>query len=168
MRWRKPLLEHGKSGQVGVATFFNFNDDFLQLVAHVNDRRSVEPPSWPIFCELHCRFLLVGLRSFGIFIANQASRRTHQATTETADLFREAHEILAGVNVLEPNISRTGATRVYARLQAFQNERRDQKWTKVRVIQNKKFVLISGRRPRPLSAAWRFTYRWVRRRRSLL
>ncbi len=84
------------------------------------------------------------LRSFGIFIANQASRRTHQATTETADLFREAQEILAGVNVLEPNISRTGATRVYARLQAFQNEHRDQKWTIVRVIQNQSLFLVEG------------------------
>jgi hypothetical protein len=43
MRWPKPLLEHGKSGQVSVATFLNFDDDFLQLVAHVNVRRSVEP-----------------------------------------------------------------------------------------------------------------------------
>jgi hypothetical protein len=59
MRWPKPLLEYGKSDQVGVATFFNFNDDFLQLVAHVNGRRSVERPTWPILRELHCRFLLV-------------------------------------------------------------------------------------------------------------
>ena len=66
------------------------------------------------------------LQSFGIFIATQASRRTHQATTEAAELFREAHEILANVNVFEPNIPRSDATRVYARLQAFQNEHRDQ------------------------------------------
>ena len=66
------------------------------------------------------------LRSFGIFIANRASQRTHQATAEAAELFREALEILAGVNVFEPNISRTSATRIYARLQAFQNEHLDQ------------------------------------------
>ena len=40
------------------------------------------------------------LRSFGIFIANQASQRAHRATTEAAELFREAHEILAGVNIV--------------------------------------------------------------------
>jgi hypothetical protein len=84
------------------------------------------------------------LRSFGIFIANQALQRTHQATTEAAELFREAHEILAGVNVFEPNIPRTGATRVYARLQAFQNEYRDQKWTTVRVIHNQSLFLVEG------------------------
>lgn len=84
------------------------------------------------------------LRSFGIFIANQASQRTHRATTEAAELFREAHEILAGVNVFEPDISRTSATRVYARLQAFQNEHRDQKWTTVRVIHNQNLFLVEG------------------------
>jgi hypothetical protein len=51
------------------------------------------------------------LRSFGIFIANRASRRTHQATNETADLFREAHEILAGVNVLLKRSDRTPSRR---------------------------------------------------------
>jgi hypothetical protein len=84
------------------------------------------------------------LRSFGIFIANQASRRTHQATAEAVGLFREAHEILAGVNVFEPNISRTHATRVYARLQAFQNEHQNQKWTTVRVIQNQSLFFVEG------------------------
>jgi hypothetical protein len=84
------------------------------------------------------------LRSFGIFIANQASQRIHQATIEAAELFREAHEVLAGVNVFEPNIPRAGATRVYARLQAFQNEHRNQKWATVRVIQNQSLFLVEG------------------------
>jgi hypothetical protein len=84
------------------------------------------------------------LRSFRIFIANRASQQTQQATIEAAELSREAHVILAGVNVFEPNIPRTGATRIYARLQAFQNERRDQKWTTVRVIQNQSLFLVEG------------------------
>jgi hypothetical protein len=84
------------------------------------------------------------LRSFGIFIANQASQRTHEATTEAVELFREAHEILAGVNIFEPNIPRAGAARVYARLQAFQNEHRNQKWTTVRMIQNQSLFLVEG------------------------
>jgi len=83
-------------------------------------------------------------RSFGIFIANQASQRIHQATIEAAELFRQAHEVLAGVNVFEPNIPRAGATRVYARLQAFQNEHRNQKWTTVRMIQNQSLFLVEG------------------------
>jgi len=54
-------------------------------------------------------------RSFGIFIANQASQRIHQATIEAAELFREAHEVLAGVNVFEPishGLVRQGSTLV--------------------------------------------------------
>ena len=39
---------------------------------------------------------------------------------------------------------RTGAARVYARLQAFQNEHRHQKWTTVRVIYNQSLFSVEG------------------------
>lgn len=84
------------------------------------------------------------LSSFGIFIALQASRRTRKTTDETADLFRGVDETLANVDVFEPNIPRTRATRLHARLEAFQNERRNVYWTSLRIIQNQSLFLVES------------------------
>jgi len=59
------------------------------------------------------------ISSFAIFIANQASRQTRKTTMEAAQLFREACEILADVDVFEPKIPQTRATRLHARLEDF-------------------------------------------------
>jgi hypothetical protein len=84
------------------------------------------------------------IASFGIFIANQASRRAHDRTEEANELFREAREILADVNVLEPNIPRTRATTLHARLNAFQNERRESRWASVRLIHDRSMFLVES------------------------
>jgi hypothetical protein len=84
------------------------------------------------------------ISSFAIFIANQASRQTRKTTREAAQLFREACEILDGVNVFDPKIPRTRATRLHARLEAFQNERRELNWTSVRVIHNRNLFLVES------------------------
>jgi hypothetical protein len=84
------------------------------------------------------------LSSFGIFIALQASRRTRKTTDATADLFREVDETLADVDVFDPNIPRAGATRLHARLEAFQNERRNVHWTSLRVIHNQDLFLVES------------------------
>jgi hypothetical protein len=84
------------------------------------------------------------LPSFGIFIASQASQQTRKTTKDAPELLREAHEILADVDVFEPNIPRTGATRLHARLEAFQNERREVQWTSVRVIHNLDLFLVES------------------------
>jgi hypothetical protein len=57
----------------------------------------------------------------------------------------KAHEILADVDVVEPNIPRTGATRLHTRLEAFQNERREVQWTLVRVIHNLNLFLVESK-----------------------
>ncbi len=82
--------------------------------------------------------------SFGIFIAVQAFQRADKATTEAADLFREVHETLANVDVFEPSIPRADATRLHARLQEFQNERKDLRWASVRIIHNQNLFLVEG------------------------
>jgi hypothetical protein len=84
------------------------------------------------------------LPSFGVFIAIQASRQTNKETEKVAELFDEAREVLADVNVFEPDIPRTDAARLHARLQAFQNERRDMKWAAVRLIHNQNLFLVEG------------------------
>jgi hypothetical protein len=84
------------------------------------------------------------LPSFGIFIASQASQQTRKTTKDAPELLREAHEILADVDVFEPNIPRTDATRLHSRLEAFQNERREVQWTSVRVIHNLDLFLVES------------------------
>ena len=84
------------------------------------------------------------LPSFGIFIANQASRQAHDTTKEADELFREARDILADVNVFEPNIPRTRAMRLHARLSAFQNERREIRWASVRLIRDNNMLLVES------------------------
>jgi hypothetical protein len=83
------------------------------------------------------------LPSFGVFIAIQASRQTKE-TEKVAELFDEAREVLADVNVFEPDIPRPDAARLHAHLQAFQNERRDMQWTSVRLIRNHNLFLMEG------------------------
>ena len=84
------------------------------------------------------------LPSFGIFIAGQALRQTPKTTEEAAELFHEAHYILADADVFDPKIPRTDATRLHARLEAFQNERRAMRWTSVRVIHDWNLFLVES------------------------
>jgi hypothetical protein len=84
------------------------------------------------------------LASFGIFIATQAARQPRKTTDGTTELFREVDEILVNVDVFDPNIPPTDATRVHARLQAFQNERRDIKWASLRIIHNLNLFLVES------------------------
>jgi len=84
------------------------------------------------------------LRSFGLFIAGQALRQTSKTTAEAAELFREAHNILANVDIFDPKIPRADATRLHAHLEAFQNERREMQWASVRVIHNRNLFLVES------------------------
>jgi len=76
------------------------------------------------------------LLSFGIFIACRASTNNREMTEEARELLRETQDLLADVDVLHPSISRSGAARLCARLQAFQNEHKRLKWASVRLIHN--------------------------------
>ena len=84
------------------------------------------------------------LQSFGIFIAGQALRQTVKTTEKAAELFREAHDMLAAVDVFDPKIPRADATTLLTRLEAFQNERRETRWASVRVIHNHNLFLVES------------------------
>src|SRR5258708_3498886 len=75
------------------------------------------------------------IMSFGAFIAIQASRQTRKTTKEVEQLLCEAREILVDVDLFMPKIPKDRATRLHARLEAFQDERRDTRWASVRIIQ---------------------------------
>ncbi len=84
------------------------------------------------------------LRSFGIFIACRALTHTRETTKAEQELFREAHEMLADVDVFDPNIPRTDATKLRVRLEAFQNEHQKLQWASVRVIHNMNLFFVEG------------------------
>src|SRR5437868_2848782 len=68
------------------------------------------------------------IMSFGAFIAIQASRQTRKTTKEAEQLLCEAREILADADLFVPKIPNDRAKRLHARLEAFQDERRDTRW----------------------------------------
>ena len=82
------------------------------------------------------------IMSFGAFIAIQASRQTRKTTKEVEQLLCEAREILVDVDLFMPKISKDRATRLHARLEAFQDERRDTRWASVRIIHNRNLFFI--------------------------
>src|SRR4051794_21572562 len=84
------------------------------------------------------------LPSFGVFIADQALRQTPKTTEEAAELFREAHDLLANVDVFDPRIPQAGATSLHARLKAFQNEYKETRWASVRMIHNKNLFFVES------------------------
>jgi hypothetical protein len=81
---------------------------------------------------------------FGVSIAKQTLKQVGKATKEAVELLHEASEMLADVDVFDRNIPRNDAISLHARLKSFQNERRELKWTSVRVIHNQSLFLVEG------------------------
>ena len=84
------------------------------------------------------------LRSFGIFIASIASSRGSEMTDETAALFCKARVLLADIDLFSPNIPRGRAECLHAKLEAFQNERKNIHWTSVRMIRSLELFLVES------------------------
>jgi hypothetical protein len=82
--------------------------------------------------------------SFGAFVAIQASRPTRKTTKKAEQLLCEAREMLADVDLFVPKIPNDGAKRLYARLEAFQDERQNTQWASVRIIHNRNLFFIEG------------------------
>ena len=80
------------------------------------------------------------LSSFAILIVDQASRERTKTTKEAAEFFRETRNLLADVDVFAPKIPRAAATKLHARLRAFQNE--DSQWGPVRIIHDHNLFLV--------------------------
>jgi hypothetical protein len=84
------------------------------------------------------------IMSFGAFIAIQASRQTRQTTKKAEQLLCEAREILADVDLFVPKIPNDSAKRLHARLEAFQDERRNIPWGAVRIIHNRNLFFVES------------------------
>jgi len=84
------------------------------------------------------------ITSFGTFIAIQASRQTRRTTKEAEQLLCEAREILADVDLFAPEIPKNRAIQLHARLETFQDERRETQWASVRIIHDRNLFFIES------------------------
>ena len=82
--------------------------------------------------------------SFGAFIAIEALPQTGKTTKEAEELLCEARQILADVDLFAPKIPNDRAKRLRARLEAFQDERRNTQWASVRIIHNRKLFFVES------------------------
>lgn len=84
------------------------------------------------------------ITSFGTFIAIQASRQTRKTAKQSEQLLGEAREILADVDLFAPKIPKNRAARLHARLEAFQDERREAQWASVRIIHDQNLFFVES------------------------
>jgi hypothetical protein len=82
------------------------------------------------------------LSAFAIWVAARANSRKGKTTGAAVELFQEGRALLAKVNTYAPQVDREAAQRLHDRLQAFQNEYKDQQWGPVRVIHNWNLMLL--------------------------
>jgi len=82
--------------------------------------------------------------SFGAFIAMQALRQARKTTKEAEPLLCEARGILADVDLFAPKIPDDRAKQLHARLEAFQDERRDTRWASARIIHSRNLFFVES------------------------
>ena len=82
------------------------------------------------------------LPPFAIWVASQAISGKGKTGVEATELFRQARALLARVNPYAPRVNRTSAKALHDRLQAFQNEYKNQQWGPVRIIHNWDLLLV--------------------------
>src|SRR5262245_14623400 len=120
----------------------NISDKLREIAAAIDQRGSVNLTRLTVLKKWFG--VSSRLSSFAIFIADQASKRKTKTIKEAAELFREARILLADVDVFSPNIPRVAATRLHARLWAFQNEHRNVPWGAVRLIHDNNLFLVES------------------------
>jgi len=84
------------------------------------------------------------LPSFGASIAKQTLKQAGKATKEAVELLHEASEMLADVDVFDLKYSKERRDKSPRSSSIISNERRELKWTSVRVIHNQSLFLVEG------------------------
>lgn len=82
------------------------------------------------------------LTPFAVWIARRATSRKGKTTGEAATLFQEARTLLKGLDRLRPQLNREAARALHQRLQAFQNEYRNDRWGSIRIVHNWQLLLM--------------------------
>ncbi len=82
------------------------------------------------------------LSAFAIWVAARAVSRKGKTIGAAAELFRAARKLLAGLDKTRPVLDRPAAQALHDRLRDFQNEYQNQRWARVRIINNWNLMLV--------------------------
>jgi hypothetical protein len=82
------------------------------------------------------------LPAFAVWVARRAVARKGKTSGVAGEFFREAKTLLAGPDKVHPEIDRQAAEVLHDHLRDFQNEYREDRWGRIRIIHHWNLVLI--------------------------
>jgi hypothetical protein len=82
------------------------------------------------------------LSAFAIWIARRAVARKGKTSGPAGEFFREAKTLLTGADEVHPEIVRQAAAVLHDRLRDFQNEYREDRWGRIRIVHHWNLVLV--------------------------
>ena len=96
------------------------------------------------------------LQPFAIWVADRATSRKGKTQGEAGQLFREARALLSNLDRMEPKLDRPAAELLHAKLVGYQDDYRNDRWGRIRIVNNWQLLLIEkglaialNRHPRP-------------------
>ncbi|QDV73728.1 hypothetical protein [Botrimarina mediterranea] len=96
------------------------------------------------------------LGPFAIWVADRATSRRGKTKGEAGKLFRDARALLTDLDRVEPTINAEAAELLHAKLVAYQDDYRTDRWGRIRIVNNWQLLLIEkglaialSRRPHP-------------------
>ncbi len=82
------------------------------------------------------------LSVFAVWVARRAVAHKGKTSGEAAKFFWEARTLLVGLDEVYPEMDRQEAAALHDRLRDFQNEYREDRWGRIRIVQHWNLVLI--------------------------
>jgi hypothetical protein len=82
------------------------------------------------------------LPAFAVWVAQRAVARKGKTSGAAAEFFREARMLLAGLDEVHPEVNREEAAAMHDRLRDFQNEYREDRWGRIRIVYHWNLVLV--------------------------
>ena len=82
------------------------------------------------------------LSAFAVWVARRAVARKGKTNGAAGEFFREAKTLLAGPDKVHPEIDRHAAEVLHDRLRDFQNEYREDRWGRIRIVHHWNLVLV--------------------------
>ncbi|MDA7979489.1 MAG: hypothetical protein MPJ50_12055 [Pirellulales bacterium] len=96
------------------------------------------------------------LQPFALWVAARATSRKGKTKGEAGKLFGEARKLLANLDRFDDDLDTSAVEALHQRLQAFQNEYRNDRWGRIRIVHNWQLLLVEKgltialqRHPRP-------------------
>jgi len=82
------------------------------------------------------------LAAFAIWVARRAVARKGKTSGAAAKLFREARTLLTRSDKVHPEVNPQEAAALHDRLRDFQNEYREDRWSRIRIVHNWNLLLV--------------------------